>query len=74
MRPAPFYRQSRNRRIAAFGTTYEAIFPAVFDGGMAVIWQDAIHIPAHFPPKSLVVAIGNRPIGFFDLLLSIAYR
>ena len=42
----------RNRRIDAFSATYEAIFPAVFDGDMTVIWRDAIPIPAHFPSKS----------------------
>ena len=26
-------------RIDAFGTTYEAICPAVFDEDMAVVWQ-----------------------------------
>ena len=37
-RSAPFYGRSRNRRIAAFGTNYEAILcPTVFDGEITVI-------------------------------------
>ena len=55
---APFYGRLRNRRIAAFGTAYEAIYPAVFDGGVAVIWQDAIPISAHFPSKSGRLSLG----------------
>ena len=51
-RAAPFYGRLRNRRADAFGTTYQAICPAVFYGDMAVIWQDAIPIPVHFPSKS----------------------
>ena len=31
-------------------------------------------VKARMPKVSLVVAIGNRPIDFFGLLLSIAYR
>ena len=49
---APFCGRSRNRRIVAIGTAYEAICPAVFDGDMTVICKDAIAIPAHFPSKS----------------------
>ena len=36
-RSAPFCERLRNRRIVAFGTTYEAICPTVFDGDMTVI-------------------------------------